>query len=83
MTNTINANWTELKGMIRQTWGKLTDNDLMRAEGNWDEISAKIQNAYSYTKEKAWEEIEDFKKKHILTNAAPAEPSIETDKLNN
>jgi len=63
MDNVTQANWKELKGKIKQTWGKLTDDDLMRAEGNWNEVSAKIQKAYGYTKEKAWQEIESFKNK--------------------
>jgi uncharacterized protein YjbJ (UPF0337 family) len=66
MNKVMENNWTELKGKIRQSWGKLTDEDLMRAEGNWNEVSANIQKAYAMTKEKAWEEIEDFKREHII-----------------
>jgi uncharacterized protein YjbJ (UPF0337 family) len=30
--------------------------------GNWDELLGHIQKVYGYTKEKAWGEIEAFKK---------------------
>jgi uncharacterized protein YjbJ (UPF0337 family) len=65
--NTVQGNWEELKGKVRQTWGKLTDDDVERVKGNWQELSGKVQKAYGYSKEKAWEEIESFKTKHANT----------------
>jgi uncharacterized protein YjbJ (UPF0337 family) len=36
-------NWKELKGKIKEKWGKLTDDDLDVAEGNRDQLIGKIQ----------------------------------------
>ena len=63
--DSLKGNWEELKGKVRQAWGKLTDDDVSRFKGNWEELSGHVQKQYGYTKEKAWNEIENFKKKHL------------------
>jgi uncharacterized protein YjbJ (UPF0337 family) len=30
----VKGNWKQLSGKIKAKWGKLTDNDLEKAEGN-------------------------------------------------
>lgn len=54
----------ELKGELKQTWAKLTDDDIKYLEGNVEEIVGKIQRAYGFTRERAEEEFERFKKSH-------------------
>ena len=56
--------WTELKGKVKQAWGKLTDDDLTEIEGNHQEIFGKLQKHYGYGKEKAEEAINEFKKQN-------------------
>ena len=51
----------DLKGSLKQTWSKLTDDDLLQLEGGMDQVVGKIQKAYGMTKEKASEEFEKFK----------------------
>ncbi len=65
-SDTFKGNWNELKAKIQQKWAKLTDQDLRAAEGNLDEITARIQKVYGYSKEKALEEYNDFKRGHKL-----------------
>jgi uncharacterized protein YjbJ (UPF0337 family) len=54
----------ELKGELKQTWAKLTDEDIKYLEGNVDEIVGKVQKAYGFTRERAEEEFDRFKNKH-------------------
>lgn len=56
--------WEEIKGKIKQSWGKLTDDDLKTIEGDQQEIYGKLQQHYGYTKEKADEAINHFKKQY-------------------
>jgi len=35
--------WNQLKGEIKLKWGKMTDNDLLEAEGSADKLIGKIQ----------------------------------------
>ncbi|AHE67944.1 CsbD family protein [Legionella oakridgensis] len=52
--------WQELKGKLRQAWGKLTNNDLEEIKGNQQEIYGKLQKHYGYTKEEAKKAVQDF-----------------------
>ena len=39
----IKGGWNELKGKIKQAYGDLTDDDLVREEGKDDELLGKLQ----------------------------------------
>ncbi len=39
----LKGDWNELKGKIKQTYGHLTDDDLVREEGKDDELLGKLQ----------------------------------------
>ena len=49
--------WKEMRGQLREWWGKLTDDDLEQAAGKADQIIALLQQKYGYTREKAEEEF--------------------------
>jgi uncharacterized protein YjbJ (UPF0337 family) len=48
--------WKEMRGQIKEWWGKLTDDDLDRVSGKADQIVGLLQQKYGYTKEHAQEE---------------------------
>jgi uncharacterized protein YjbJ (UPF0337 family) len=58
--DTLMGQWKQLKGNIKARWGKLTDDDLTQAEGNYDVLVGRLQERYGYTREKAEQEIDDF-----------------------
>ena len=39
----IKGNWNEMKGKIKQAYGDLTDDDLVREEGKDDVMLGKLQ----------------------------------------
>lgn len=43
--------WKEIKGGIRNLWGKLTDDELERVKGNITEVSGLVERRYGETKE--------------------------------
>lgn len=45
--------WEELKGKMKQAWGKFTDDDWKQIEGNNQEIYGKLQKHYGYSKDEA------------------------------
>jgi uncharacterized protein YjbJ (UPF0337 family) len=47
----------EMRGQVKEWWGKLTDNDLEQAGGNAEQIVGLIQQKYGYTREHAEEEF--------------------------
>ena len=40
---TLQGNWNELKGKLREKWGQLTNEDLQVAQGNVDQLIGLIQ----------------------------------------
>lgn len=60
-TQIVEGSLKELKGSLKQTWSKLTDDDLTYIDGGVDQVVGKIQKAYGFTKERASEEFEKFK----------------------
>lgn len=58
------GNWEELKGKMKQAWGKLTDDDFRELEGNQQEIFGKLQKHYGYTRDEAERAVKDFTGKH-------------------
>jgi len=56
----LKGHWRELKGKIKQHWGKLTDDEITRVEGKADELSGLLQKKYGLSKERAEKDIESF-----------------------
>jgi len=40
---TLQGNWTEMRGKIREKWSQLSDNDLGEFQGNVDQLVGRIQ----------------------------------------
>ena len=51
--NQIEGKWKEVKGAVKEKWGKLTDNDLDMIAGKRDNLVGKLQQRYGITKEEA------------------------------
>lgn len=49
--------WHELKGKVRQRWGKVTEDDLARLNGKTEELVEVLQQRYGYGKAQAEIEI--------------------------
>lgn len=56
----VEGNWKQFKGMAKERWGKLTDDDLSSIEGKRDQLAGKLQKEYGYAKEEAEREIDEF-----------------------
>ena len=53
----VQGNWKELRGKVRERWGKLTDDDLNLIEGKRGELEGRLQRRYGYAKDQAQREI--------------------------
>jgi uncharacterized protein YjbJ (UPF0337 family) len=56
----VTGKWNQLKGSVKERWGKLTDDDLTMIDGKRDRMIGKIQERYGITKEKAEEQIREW-----------------------
>ena len=58
----IAGNWKQVKGVVREKWGKLTDDDVDIIAGKRDILLGKIQERHGIAREeaekqlKAWED---------------------------
>jgi uncharacterized protein YjbJ (UPF0337 family) len=51
----------QVKGKIKQQWGKLTDDEIDEMEGNAEILAGKLQERYGMAKEDAEREARDFR----------------------
>jgi uncharacterized protein YjbJ (UPF0337 family) len=59
-TSIIKGGWKELKGKLKEKWGKLTDNDLTIIDGRYERLAGLLEKRYGYAKEQATKDAEDF-----------------------
>ena len=58
----VEGNWKQLKGKVKEQWGKLTDNDLTVVEGNMDQLAGRVQERYGVQRDEAEKQITEFRK---------------------
>jgi uncharacterized protein YjbJ (UPF0337 family) len=58
--NRVEGNWKQMKGTIKEQWGKLTDDDLDVINGRRDQLEGKIQERYGYQKDRVRQEVDDW-----------------------
>ena len=63
----LKGKWHQVKGEIKSQWGKLTDDDLDRAEGDAEKLIGRIQERYGYQRDQAKQEVDDFLRLHTVT----------------
>jgi len=50
--------WKQMRGQVREWWGKLTDDELEQAGGKADQLIALLQQKYGYSREQAEQEFD-------------------------
>jgi uncharacterized protein YjbJ (UPF0337 family) len=54
----VEGKWDQLKGSVKEKWGKLTDDDLMMIKGRRDNLAGRLKERYGLEKEAAEKEID-------------------------
>jgi uncharacterized protein YjbJ (UPF0337 family) len=54
----MEGKWKQLKGSFKAKWGKFTDDDITRMNGNREQIIGALQEKYGQTKEIAQKEFD-------------------------
>lgn len=55
--DTIEGNWEQVKGSVREQWGKLTNDHLTEINGSRQKLAGKIQEQYGIAKDEAEDQI--------------------------
>ena len=58
--DTLKGQWTQIKGRVREQWGKLTDDDLDRIQGKSEQLIGRLQERYGWAKEDAQREVDSW-----------------------
>ena len=58
----IKGSWMQVKGQVKEKWGKLTDDDLTVIGGKRDQLAGLLQQKYGYAKDQAEKELDAFMK---------------------
>ena len=59
-TDILKGKWNQIKGDVKKSFGKLTDDDMMVIEGDATKATGLLQERYGYTREEAekkWNEL--------------------------
>jgi len=52
--------WKQVKGSVKERWGKLTDDDLEVIAGRRDQLAGRVQERYGIAKEEARKQVEEW-----------------------
>ena len=58
--NRVEGNWKQLKGAVKQQWGKLTDDDLTQIDGSREKLEGIIQERYGIAKDETRKQIDSW-----------------------
>ena len=64
----LEGQWKQIKGKVKQQWGRLTDDELDQMSGTYDELAGVIQERYGYSREEAMNELDMFLDNYDRTN---------------
>src|SRR5271156_1993519 len=56
--NRVEGNWKQMRGAVKQQWGKLTDDDLTQIDGSREKLEGIIQERYGIAKDETRKQID-------------------------
>lgn len=56
----IEGKWDQVKGKVKEKWGKLTHDDITMINGKKDQLLGKLIEKYGYQRDKAEKELSKF-----------------------
>jgi uncharacterized protein YjbJ (UPF0337 family) len=59
-TDILKGKWTQIKGDVKKAFGRLTDDDLIKMEGDLTHAAGVIQERYGITREEAEKRWNEF-----------------------
>jgi uncharacterized protein YjbJ (UPF0337 family) len=53
--------WKQIKGRIKEQWGRLTDDEITQLEGHSEQLVGKLQERYGLEREEAERQAKEFR----------------------
>jgi uncharacterized protein YjbJ (UPF0337 family) len=60
----VTGTWHQLKGKVKEQWGKLTDDDLRQLEGHAEQLAGRLQERYGLARDEAERQAKQFRATH-------------------
>lgn len=70
MKDIFKGHWLELKGQIKNHWGKFTDDEIAQMEGSSEALVGGLVRKYGYAKEQAEREVKSFLQDYTFSGKA-------------
>ncbi|MDX2133001.1 MAG: CsbD family protein [Planctomycetota bacterium] len=58
--DTIEGQWKDMKGRVREQWGRLTDDEIDQIAGRRERLEGAVQRAYGKTRDEVQREVDDW-----------------------
>jgi uncharacterized protein YjbJ (UPF0337 family) len=56
----LKGQWTQLRGKVREKWGKLTNDDVDQIQGRAEQLIGKIQERYGIARAEAERQLKEW-----------------------
>jgi len=56
----LKGDWKQMRGKVKEQWGRLTDDDLDRIEGKRDQLVGVVQKKYGIARDEAEQQLRAF-----------------------
>jgi uncharacterized protein YjbJ (UPF0337 family) len=56
----LKGKWAQLKGSVKEQWGKLTDDEIDIIDGKREQLVGKVQERYGLAKDQAERDIDNW-----------------------
>ena len=54
----LEGKWTQLKGKVKEQWGKLTDDEIDQLDGKKDQLVGRVQERYGIARDQAERDVD-------------------------
>lgn len=58
--DTLRGQWTQLKGAVREQWGKLTNDDVDQIQGRAEQLVGKLEERYGIRRDEAQRQVDSW-----------------------
>ncbi|MFP4069321.1 MAG: CsbD family protein [Opitutales bacterium] len=62
--DTLKGKWKQMSGSAKERWGKLTDDELLRIDGEKDRLIGTIQEKYGLARDDAEKQVDEWFNTH-------------------
>jgi len=56
----LQGKWTQLKGKVKEQWGKLTDDEIDQLDGKKDQLVGRVQERYGIARDQAERDVDNW-----------------------